>query len=494
VIDMTNAPVMPADLDLTITAYNKIASEEVLQLLPNEGPYLLLHAIEIDSDGDEVIDAGETVNVSLNIENLGSDQATNTILTMTIEDQYITVTDGEENLGDVSSETLLDLEDIFSFEVSDEINFGHPFEMTITMTCDEDEWVEMHVLASYAPPGLWITPEDMSFDIVRGESDSSQLEISNYRAEPVYYTLRTEAISGRNIEGSMVECNTHHFEPGEIVEWVFSVTNNSADGEWIEGLMIGFPEGVNIVTVSDFIGGSGGPLEWDGVSGDGVDVNWFGETPSGYGRLRDGETATCEVGVEISSGFTGSLNMEWRLNGDGYGAEPHDLFGDIVLDYPLSWVVLSEIDGELGYGEAAIIDVTVNTEDMELGIHQCEIVITDNRQETRIPVTVNVTEANATDEAEISELVVLMGNYPNPFNPETEIRFLMQEAGDVDITIYNVRGQVVKTLSSMGLTAGEHSINWQGKDQSGRPVSSGVYFYKFSTSDYTTTKKMVLMK
>jgi hypothetical protein len=131
---------------------------------------------------------------------------------------------------------------------------------------------------------------------------------------------------------------------------------------------------------------------------------------------------------------------------------------------------------------------------MELGIHQCEIVITDNRQETRIPVTVNVTAANATDEVEISEVVVLMGNYPNPFNPETDIRFLMQEAGDVDITIYNVRGQVVKTLSSMGLTAGEHSINWQGKDQSGRPVSSGVYFYEFSTSDYTTTKKMVLMK
>ncbi len=494
VIDMTNAPVEPADLTLTISGYNKITSEEILQLLPNDGPYLLLHAYEIDGGGDEVINAGETVNVSLNIENLGSDQATNTILTMEIEDQYITVTDGVEDLGDVSSETLLDLVDIFSFDVSEDINFGHPFEMTITMSCDEDEWVEIYLLASYAPPGLWITPENLDFELIRGDIGIGQMEISNYRDEPVIYTLRTEAVTGRSIEGSMVECNTHHFEPGQVVTWNFSITNNSIDDEWIEGAMIDFPDGVNIVSVTDFIGGSGGPLEWDGVSGDGVEINWFGETQNGYGRLRDGETAYCDIEVEINQGFTGELMMEWRINGDGYGAPPHDLFGEIVLDFPLSWIILSEFEGELGYGEAAIIDITINTDEMELGIHECEIVITDNRLETRIPVSVEVLAPNAEDNNVINPVTELLGNYPNPFNPETAIRFQLSETGDVDINIYNVRGQLVKTLSEKNLSTGEHELVWRGKDNSGRPVSSGIYFYKFGSSKRTTAKKMVLMK
>jgi hypothetical protein len=477
-----------------VTGYNRITSEETIQLLPNEGPYLLLHAYDIDSDGDAVIDAGETVNVSLNIENLGSEQATNTILTMEIEDQYITVTDGEENLGIVNSETLLQLDDIFSFDVSEEITFGHPFEMTITMSCDEDEWVEVYMLASYAPPGLWITPEDMEFEILHGETAGGQMEISNYRSEPVIFSLRTEAVTGRSIEGSMVDCSTHHFEPGETVTWTFTAYNMSEDDEWIEGLMISFPDGVNVVEVTDFIGGTGGPLEWDGVSGDGVDVNWFGETPSGYGRLRDGEMASAEVTVEINQGFTGQLNLEWRLNGDGYGAEPHDLFGELVLDYPLSWIILSEFEGTLEYGEAMIIDVTIDSEEMEVGYHECEIVITDNRLETRIPVTVEVTAPSDEATSEVQPVAAVLGNYPNPFNPETQLRFRLAESGDAEIIIYNVRGQQVKKLEASGLSGGEHSLTWYGKDESGQRVSSGIYFYKFRTGDYTTTKKMVLMK
>ena len=494
IIDMTNAPVVPCDLLLTISGYNKITSEETIQLLPNEGPYLLLHAYEIDSDGDEIIDAGETVNVSLNIENLGSEQATNTILTMDIEDEYITVTDGEENLGNIDPETLLELEDIFTFEVSEEITFGHPFEMTITMTCDEDEWIEVYLLASYAPPGLWITPESMEFEIVQGDSDEGHLEISNYRDEPVTFSLRTEAVGGRSIEGSVVECNTHHFEPGTALTWTFSVTNNSLDDEWVLGVMINFPDGVNILGVTDFVGGSGGALEWDGVSGDGVEINWFGETPNGYGRLRDGETATCDIDVEINQGFTGQLEMEWRLNGDGYGQEPHDLFGDIILDYPLNWIILSELEGVLEYGEAIIIDATINTEEMEIGTHECEIVITDDRLETRIPVTVEVLPADEENPDELPITNLVLGNYPNPFNPETAIRFMLPENGDVEINIYNIKGQEVRTLRAIGLTAGEHSLIWKGKDANGKSVSSGIYFYRYRNGDYTTTKKMVLMK
>jgi hypothetical protein len=258
--------------------------------------------------------------------------------------------------------------------------------------------------------------------------------------------------------------------------------------------MINFPQGVYIVDAGDFYGGSGGVLEWDGVSGDGVEINWFGQTPSGYGFIHDGETATCEVDVEINQGFSGVLMMDYRINGDGYGEAPHDIFGEIELDYPLSWIVLSSFEGELSYGEAAVIDVTVNTNDMEPGQYECEIVITDSRMETRIPVEVVVLASSSGDNTEIIESTIVSGNYPNPFNPETEIRFQLSESGDIAITIYNLKGQIVKELVRENLSSGEHGVIWQGDDANGRPVSSGIYFYNFKNGDYTTSKKMVLMK
>lgn len=88
----------------------------------------------------------------------------------------------------------------------------------------------------------------------------------------------------------------------------------------------------------------------------------------------------------------------------------------------------------------------------------------------------------------------LKGNYPNPFNPETTIRYSVKEAGPVAIEIYNLKGQLVKSLVSDDKAAGEHSVIWKGTDNNNRPVSSGVYFYKMSAGKYSSTKKMIMMK
>jgi len=72
----------------------------------------------------------------------------------------------------------------------------------------------------------------------------------------------------------------------------------------------------------------------------------------------------------------------------------------------------------------------------------------------------------------------LNGNYPNPFNPETSIKFALKEAGNVRIDVFNIKGQHVKTLINEHLEAAHHSVVWDGKDTNGVNVSSGVYFYK----------------
>jgi hypothetical protein len=92
----------------------------------------------------------------------------------------------------------------------------------------------------------------------------------------------------------------------------------------------------------------------------------------------------------------------------------------------------------------------------------------------------------------------LTGNYPNPFNPETKIKFALKENSDVSIKIYNIKGAVVRTLVDGEMQAAYHKHIWDGKDNAGKQVGSGLYFYKMvsegNSGRYTSTKKMILLK
>jgi len=88
----------------------------------------------------------------------------------------------------------------------------------------------------------------------------------------------------------------------------------------------------------------------------------------------------------------------------------------------------------------------------------------------------------------------LQGNYPNPFNPTTTIKFVLSEDSYVTLEVYNIKGAKVCTLVEGEYEAGFHNVLWNGTDDSGKPVSSGMYFYKMNTGKNIATKKMVLMK
>ena len=88
----------------------------------------------------------------------------------------------------------------------------------------------------------------------------------------------------------------------------------------------------------------------------------------------------------------------------------------------------------------------------------------------------------------------LLGNYPNPFNPSTTISFTTAKAAPVQITIYNLKGQAVRTWNLETEAGGNHSVQWDGLDDNGLSLSSGVYFYRMFSGAYSSTRKMVLMK
>ncbi len=92
----------------------------------------------------------------------------------------------------------------------------------------------------------------------------------------------------------------------------------------------------------------------------------------------------------------------------------------------------------------------------------------------------------------------LNSNYPNPFNPVTNIAYSIKDAGNVTIEVYNLKGQLVKSLVNEVKETGDHTVIWNGTDNTNKSVSSGVYFYKMVSDSnvgrYTSTKKMILMK
>ena len=93
------------------------------------------------------------------------------------------------------------------------------------------------------------------------------------------------------------------------------------------------------------------------------------------------------------------------------------------------------------------------------------------------------------------ELVTtLESNYPNPFNPTTTIAFNLAESGPVTLNIYNTKGQLVNQLANANYSAGKHYLIWNGRDKDGRPVSSGLYFYRLIAKNYANTRKMIMMK
>ncbi|MDD3103887.1 MAG: T9SS type A sorting domain-containing protein [Candidatus Cloacimonetes bacterium] len=90
--------------------------------------------------------------------------------------------------------------------------------------------------------------------------------------------------------------------------------------------------------------------------------------------------------------------------------------------------------------------------------------------------------------------LTLHQNYPNPFNPTTTISFDLAKPGPVTIDVFNIKGQKMQALVDNSFTAGQHSITWDGTDSKGKPVASGVYFYRMTTPKSTLIHKMLLMK
>ncbi len=242
-------------------------------------------------------------------------------------------------------------------------------------------------------------------------------------------------------------------------------------------------------------------------------------SPDGTDVLLYNSTGTTPVQLEIdAAGFNGeAMNGDWIIYMlDSYGDGGHQVTDGVVT-------LMSGSD-EIGQVEGIVSDADDNpileavisvsniaTMSDDQGQFSFDILSSDYTFtcEAEGYEVATIDEVVTTDELTYLDfqLVAITGtndlpvlitelhsNYPNPFNPITNISYSVKKAGKVTLEVYNIKGQLVKTLVNDVKETGNYTTTWNGTDNSNKSVSSGVYFYKMKTGNYTATKKMILMK
>ncbi|MCX6142142.1 MAG: T9SS type A sorting domain-containing protein, partial [Ignavibacteriales bacterium] len=108
----------------------------------------------------------------------------------------------------------------------------------------------------------------------------------------------------------------------------------------------------------------------------------------------------------------------------------------------------------------------------------------------KVGTTTGVSSGNSS----IPKVFELSNNYPNPFNPSTKIQFAVPNEQNISLVIYNLLGQRIRTLVQGVYAAGQYTVTWDGKDQVGRTLESGVYIYRLETGSIALVKKMLMLK
>jgi hypothetical protein len=219
---------------------------------------------------------------------------------------------------------------------------------------------------------------------------------------------------------------------------------------------------------------------------------------------------------------TGLFLPNWDLlhnqriwDGDGNGTQIIDMgcyeYGAPLASGFIAGTVTNQEDEALENAEIAAGNYTTTTD--ENGEYQMEMIIGNYTVSCylvgyeipeEIEVTVNSGETSYADFilvpcVQSGETLLQFGihftNYPNPFNPTTTIEFSIKHESNIDLSIFNIKGQKIKTIANNDFTKGNHSIVWHGDDEFGEQVSSAVYYYKLNVNGKTAAvKKCLLLK
>jgi hypothetical protein len=536
----------PGNYVISISAPNFYTSTHSIFVTASDMPYIVCDNVST-SALEGILQSGDTVQISMAIMNLGMvDLDSGGSITLSSDSDNIQILQGEYSFGAISTTDSLFIEDAFQIGVIG--SFADRTEVTLTfMAAFEDYETESFFNIELSAPVLNILSYTLHSEnpyIMPGDDAGVDLIIQNTGRGSASALSMTISSTSENVDLINSELHVPLLGPAENIElpdaFLISVAQDAELGSdiilnYILGADSGTEvEGTLIVHIGmlsfDF---ETGQQDWnfsllhpnfinqwhhssdDNFTDGGAYAMKFGGEDlteyanSAYGALTSPEF---ELAPESRLRFQHKMdaqnhatlpnqawdggNVQMSINGAAWfliepeGAYPYSIHSAAASPFSMGTPVYS---GTFDWTEAVFdlsqysgtvrIRFVFGSDDTELGDGWY---IDDIHLECELPT--------GSTEYHMPAVLSLDQNYPNPFNPETHIRFTLPEAQNAQLSVYNLRGQLVKRLLDSPLPAGQHIVNWDGTDERGNAVASGIYSFRLLCDGSGITRKMLLMK
>jgi len=322
-------------------------------------------------------------------------------------------------------------------------------------------WVDYITLPplDFSAPEMQVSVSSIDKTMAPDQMDTDTIFVSNIGGGILTYSVSIDdatistppptsgEIENHSIEGSTINSVPNTINTGTPISLELTVHNSSSDSEYLKDITISFPLGVQLDSASNFVGGSGGAMEWDTNHGNGNDVNWHGEnTSNGYGFIYGNESATATLYLTINPSISNSIVLQYQLDGDIYGGDPHTITDFLVLTNDGAndtWLTLGEDSGNLAAGQNGNLLLNYNTFGIPEGTYNCNVSVISSTDSIGIPVTLHVI-----DGLKINEIKNGISIFPNPASTYFTIENPNNNTSIIEI--FDATGKIVhkETISS----------------------------------------------
>ncbi len=558
-ITLSPDPVVPGTLHIKVFGHDHLVYEGSLDVAPAAGPFVVYDSYTVDDDtsgesngnDNQIVNAGETVELPVTLENVGTDPATNVRGTLSTASGFAIITDDYEVFGSIPAAGTAQSGDDYTVAISATAPDGEvvSFDLDI-LSDDKASWLSGFSVQVSAPALAYASHESddtpgngngcleagETFDITVSMTNGGSAMATNLSAvltsiDP--YVVITDGSSGlpflnpsatgdfTGLQATLTpDCPGFRevtFDLDITGDWgyttstQFSVLTSGGDfaddveageGAWThDSVTGGFSDQWHVDTYRSHtsshswkFGGSGSATYANSVDGalytQELCIGADGEMTMWHWMAAEEESSTLawDCGlVEISD--DGGATWSTFVPVGGYSHEKNDNAANPLPEGTPCW------SGSIAWQEVTFDLTAYEGETIQIRFRFVSdgAVTEEGWYVDDISITSTGPETGV-DDTIVPMLFTLKQNAPNPFNPTTVIHYGLPRAADVKVEIYNVAGKLVRTLVDGKQDAGFRSVVWDGTSDDGRTVASGVYMYRLQAGDDVVQRRMVLLK
>ncbi len=480
---------------VTVTKQNYYRYSALVPVVNASGPYVTIGSYSVDDsvtgNANAKVEYNETFYLNVNAKNIGSEMAHQVSAVLSSDDPYLQLSDTTHFYGDIDTSQVVGGKDVFELQAVNDAPDQYTASCTVTFSDTSGNQWDSHITLKIQAPAL--ENGDLSIDDSQQGDGDGQLD------------------PGETAQIHIQSMNAGHADAPDARGYLRSLTagvsvNTPSDS--LGTLAVGdtVTSAFSVTAASDMELGSSAFLEYKVQSATYTAIDTFevvvGEIPS-YNMTNATETISNAIFYD-SGGEDNDYSQHERLTmtfvaEEGYsGLNVHFTDfelgqGDELHIYDGASTSAPEIAGSPFTGSSLPPDFSSTNSDKALTFYFISNIIQNGpgwRAELSPQVVADLPQAANS----IPTRFKVYENFPNPFNPTTTIRFDLPAAAPVTVRIYGLNGALIRTLLQRTLAAGSHQLQWDGKNESGRTVTSGIYFFAVKAGAHQSIHKMILLK